>query len=280
MPLNDTPDAPQLKECTKCHEWLPATAEYFSRKKERASGLHAACKKCCRSFYAANRERVLARRNELAILNKEKYQASPRENGYKVCAKCKEAKPDTADYFHRDVKCPDGLRGTCKACLVAGHLPPPRDGYKRCTRCRIEKLPTADNFHQDSSRKDGFFPWCKKCQEKYRVANAPQISAKKSEWTRANKDKGREAHGRRRARKLDAGGSHTAADIRLQYKAQRGKCYYCAKKVGKKYHADHVIPLVRGGSNGPENIVIACPTCNISKGSKLPSEWEGSNRLL
>jgi 5-methylcytosine-specific restriction endonuclease McrA len=42
-----------------------------------------------------------------------------------------------------------------------------------------------------------------------------------------------------------------------------------------------VIPLDRGGSNGPENIVIACPECNHSKHNKLPHEWNGSGgRLL
>jgi 5-methylcytosine-specific restriction endonuclease McrA len=44
-------------------------------------------------------------------------------------------------------------------------------------------------------------------------------------------------------------------------------------EVGDKYHVDHVVPLSRGGSDGPENIVISCPRCNCSKSSKLPEEW-------
>ena len=48
-------------------------------------------------------------------------------------------------------------------------------------------------------------------------------------------------------------------------------------KVGGDYHVDHVIPLILGGSNGPENLVIACPRCNLSKGAKMPHEF--SERL-
>jgi hypothetical protein len=82
----------------------------------------------------------------------------------------------------------------------------------------------------------------------------------------------------RRARKRGNGGTHTAEDIRAQYERQKGRCFYCGVRVGDKYHSDHVTPLVKKGSNGKENIVIACPTCNLSKGAKSPQEFCG--RLL
>ena len=74
--------------------------------------------------------------------------------------------------------------------------------------------------------------------------------------------------------------SFTVTDVERQYQSQKGHCYYCKRKVGDTYHVDHVIPLSRGGSNGPENIVIACPDCNHSKSDKLPSEWTVGERLL
>jgi len=83
---------------------------------------------------------------------------------------------------------------------------------------------------------------------------------------------------RRRTRLMAAGGTFTAADIRLQYKSQKGLCWWCGCDVGLDFHADHLIPLDRGGSNNKENIVISCPFCNMSKGNKLPWEWAG--RLL
>lgn len=85
-----------------------------------------------------------------------------------------------------------------------------------------------------------------------------------------------------RARRKNAGGSHTAADVARQTTAQKGRCFWCRKPlpVGKARHVDHVMPLSRGGSNGPENIVIACQTCNQRKSWKLPHEWPEGGRLL
>jgi hypothetical protein len=83
---------------------------------------------------------------------------------------------------------------------------------------------------------------------------------------------------RRRARILATGGTYTKEDIELLYKSQKGKCWWCGKKVGEKYHVDHRIPLVKGGTNHPRNLVISCPFCNQSKHDKLPHEWRG--RLL
>ena len=81
----------------------------------------------------------------------------------------------------------------------------------------------------------------------------------------------------RQARKAGNGGGHTGEDVRAQLERQGGRCFYCRKKVDA-YHEDHVIPLAKGGSNGPENLVIACPTCNLRKGAKHPMDFCG--RLL
>lgn len=79
---------------------------------------------------------------------------------------------------------------------------------------------------------------------------------------------------RRRARKLAAGGAFTAEDIARKYKEQNGCCRWCGTALGEKYDADHIIPLARGGSNGPENICLSCKPCNQKKGAKLPHEWK------
>lgn len=82
----------------------------------------------------------------------------------------------------------------------------------------------------------------------------------------------------RRMRQKSTIGTHTAAERRALFSQQNGKCWYCGCKLGNTYHADHRIPIARGGSNDISNIVLACPECNLSKGSKLPHEW--SDRLL
>jgi 5-methylcytosine-specific restriction endonuclease McrA len=52
------------------------------------------------------------------------------------------------------------------------------------------------------------------------------------------------------------------------------QCAYCESITGP-WTADHVVPVCRGGSNEEDNLVACCVPCNLSKGSKLVSEWEG-----
>lgn len=49
-------------------------------------------------------------------------------------------------------------------------------------------------------------------------------------------------------------------------------CVYCGS-VKRPFHLDHVIPLSRGGSSDPNNLVTSCAACNIAKGAKTPDEW-------
>jgi 5-methylcytosine-specific restriction endonuclease McrA len=78
---------------------------------------------------------------------------------------------------------------------------------------------------------------------------------------------------RRRARLKGAMRHHTANDVRVSIEVQQGRCFYCEADVPIKYTVDHLIPLVRGGSDGPENIVIACASCNFRKADKTPEEF-------
>lgn len=94
-------------------------------------------------------------------------------------------------------------------------------------------------------------------------------------WHTAHPEYGRIAEQRRRAREASAGGTHSIADISKQLRLQRGRCYWCKELMGSDYHVDHVVPLCRGGSNSRENIVVACRTCNLRKGQKMPAEFAG-----
>lgn len=65
-----------------------------------------------------------------------------------------------------------------------------------------------------------------------------------------------------------------SADLRNEILQRDGwTCTYCGTQDGE-FHIDHVIPVSRGGTNEPQNLTTACQSCNLSKGSKLVSEWE------
>jgi hypothetical protein len=49
-------------------------------------------------------------------------------------------------------------------------------------------------------------------------------------------------------------------------------CRYCGDLNGP-FEVDHIHPVARGGTNDPENLCVACETCNRSKGARLLSEW-------
>lgn len=65
------------------------------------------------------------------------------------------------------------------------------------------------------------------------------------------------------------------------YKKQKGKCAHCAAALNAKYHADHIMPLARGGKHEALNIQLLCPTCNLRKGAKDPIRFANeAGRLL
>src|SRR3990167_4705977 len=94
----------------------------------------------------------------------------------------------------------------------------------------------------------------------------------KARWQKRNPIAMRVKSARRRARIKGVGGTHTVEDVRLLFKRQRGRCAGCTVRLSE-YHIDHVVALVNGGSNGPENLQILCPICNYSKRVKDPIDW-------
>jgi len=104
----------------------------------------------------------------------------------------------------------------------------------------------------------------------YREANKDKIKEREKAYREANKDKKIICHRNRRARKRNAEGSHTSADIQQLLTLQRKKCAVCHTSITKGYHVDHVIPLAMNGSNGKDNLQLLCAPCNLSKSAKHP----------
>ena len=52
-------------------------------------------------------------------------------------------------------------------------------------------------------------------------------------------------------------------------KIQKGSCYHCQKDFSPKdLTMDHLVPLVRGGKTGRNNVVPSCQKCNSEKSFK------------
>lgn len=63
-----------------------------------------------------------------------------------------------------------------------------------------------------------------------------------------------------------------------QSRVHSNHCYYCALPKNK-LQIDHVTPVLRGGSNNFDNLVLACSNCNASKHSKdVEAFWRAVRR--
>ncbi len=103
---------------------------------------------------------------------------------------------------------------------------------------------------------------------------------KASLWRKENPKKRVAYEAKRRSLKIGSFGSFTVEDVDRIMSLQKNKCANCQCCVLGGYHVDHVNPLSKGGSNGPENIQILCPNCNQRKHAKDPIQWAKENGKL
>lgn len=230
---------------------------------------------------------------------------------HKTCTKCHKSLPETKEFFHAD-KRRGGFRPRCISCVrdYEAKTTEHRKEVARQYREKNKDVIKARKAEYNRQNKEGslrrFIRWLQNNREhylehqrkyaasrkkkkreydkRYREKNRDKIVSRQNSWKQENIEharmKGRAATARHNALKRNAEGHYTEKDIKRIYKQQGGRCFYCKVVVGIKYHVDHVIPLSRGGSNSPENIVIACPACNVRKSSKTPEEWEAHKRSL
>ena len=192
----------------------------------------------------------------------------------KVCTACGCELPATTEFFYAHSGGRPGFRARCIACFnedVNG-----RQAKRRVLNPEAERASDREWYALNRER-------ILAAKAAYRDEHRQQSCDASSRWRERHPEDASRYYTEhreqslarvrnRRARLGGSGGIHTAADVRAQYDRQHGRCYWCGVKVGTRYHVDHVWPVAKGGSNGPENLVIACPDCNRSKGAKPPTD--------
>lgn len=198
----------------------------------------------------------------------------------KVCKRCLVEKPATPEYFYRARLGKGGLRAECKECKNSQ-----TQIWRSANVERVRKTRRARYDANIEAEKEYTLNWNRNNRQRlldrkkaYRLANQDKIKEQLREWRRGNPERVRFHTRLRKAKIRGAKGTFTQSDIDLIYKNQKGRCWWCNKKIKGTPHMDHRIPVSRGGSNNPSNIVLACAFCNQSKHDKLPHEW--SDRLL
>jgi 5-methylcytosine-specific restriction endonuclease McrA len=139
---------------------------------------------------------------------------------------------------------------------------------------RVKALAATNKWRKNNLEK------ARELDRQYAAKRADQRRAYNREYAKRNAEKLATKERNKRAIKLRNGGRHTKEDIAEILLMQRGKCAYCRVKLGKKYHVDHIIPSVKGGSNGRENLQILCALCNHKKHARDPVEFAQSLGFL
>lgn len=126
--------------------------------------------------------------------------------------------------------------------------------------------------------------WREANEEAYRTAindwhkaHPEQVKAIHRRWVENNPEQVAAHSAATRAKRKNAEGRHTGAEVLALFDKQGGRCVYCGKSLDSGYHADHIVPLARGGSNWISNIQLTCPTCNTKKNRTDPIAF--ANRM-
>lgn len=229
--------------CKSCGNTYPRTVEYWYKDRNEPDGLSFYCKECYKARRKQERETkgdaINAKRRGRYHQNPEPYRAQKRNHRH----------DNIEAYRERDRE------------YAATHREEARIRARRHYRDNIEaKREYARQYYRENSEK----------------ALAQQAIYTK-QWRRDHPEAHRAQLAKRRARINASERHYTADDITQQRLAQTDKrgymrCWWCGKPIEGEYHIDHIIPLARGGSNAPENICLAHPKCNQSKGTKTPQD--------
>ena len=264
---------PPSKTCTKCGRTLPATVEFFYRQSVSKDGLQHWCRECAREY--ARKRNLRRYPGSQRAAAKEERESLARE-GLRRCFSCGKIK--TLSEFYRSAGFGDGLDNRCRPCrrlqmrerrssLVP--VPAPPGAMRRCSKCKADLPADLEHFGSKKTGKWGLDSACKPC----RAAQGWEYGQRRGiEWRSEKASKSR-------AKRQGAPGSHTHRETWEQFDRQRGTCFYCGVKLRRVWKdgwvEEHVVPVARGGSNGIENIVIACCSCNLKKSVKDPQDFAG-----
>ncbi len=103
-------------------------------------------------------------------------------------------------------------------------------------------------------------------------ADPERANAANRKWRREHPEQSAAIAKANCANRRLAPGKLTTVQVRDLREAADDVCAYCLQLYARLV-LEHVIPISRGGTNTPDNIVMSCQRCNNSKGTKTPLEF-------
>ncbi len=273
VPLQrETLDTPEGRYCGRCKTRKPHDLFYANSK--HPNGICYYCKECMKAIANPEVKRAYQRRYErlhrerLNAAERARYIPKPRKErlpkvkppkppkpvypkGHKSCSRCKLIKP--LDAFNNLHCGPFGKSHACKECLNSWD----RQHYMKNRHAQMDKSRAWRKANPEKALD---------LQRKCKARNLDRYKQMRDAWVKANIETVRHYCKRRQARRKGAHGTHTLQEWMDLCALYGHKCVACGRV--KRLTQDHVVPLIKGGSDLIENIQCLCQSCNSKKGTK------------
>lgn len=238
-----SPSIPQ-KRCSKRDHYKPATSEFFARNKNSKDGFHWWCKDCVREYAKDHPETSKKANDKFNQLHPKARAEAVKRYRVRHPERKRQQKRDYAK------KHPDKVKAVNKR-NYEKHKEVRKASQRDYSKTENGRLAARRHYHK----------------------HRDTILVQKKDYAAKNPLKMRAHWQNMRALRVNAEGKHTQGDIAQMYEEQEGRCGYCGITLFDDYHVDHMQPVSRGGTNWPDNLIVCCPDCNLSKNKKTYEEW-------
>lgn len=201
------------------------------------------------------------------------------------CNRCKDVKP-LSEFYKGQYACKSCNPGKNREYARKQGVPEKRKrdlsltdrGLKECFRC--DKVLPMSDFSPTSRGIGGVAAYCKPCISRYQLERRKRdpegykVYLKEYRQSEGWKEAHRGHQRKRKAVQLNQDtGRVTLGFLRVLYATET--CHYCNQTTPRKNRTmDHKTPLSRGGLHDPDNLVMACGSCNSSKRDLTEEEFK------
>jgi len=175
-----------------------------------------------------------------------------------------QAKADGDKFYFTGKKCPHG------------HLSPRYTSTGQCLDCvKAQTARQVKGGYFKEHYKNPEVKERKKANGKvYRERTRERQNEMSRLWVANNPEKARAVKQNYKAKRRKwEGAGISSKELGKWIKTQPKTCYWCGTCCKSEYHLDHYTPLSKGGAHTTDNMVIACPSCNLRKNNKDPYDW-------